>query len=73
MCARLTWYLNLSTADRTAYRQRTFKAEEELMERLGCRRPHTSVPTLLDEKQSLDPKIGAGRDWRCQEEDAIRA
>jgi hypothetical protein len=34
-CARLTWCLNPSTADRTSYSQRTFKAEEELMERLG--------------------------------------
>jgi len=35
MCARLTWCLNLSTADRTTYSQCTFKAEDELMERLG--------------------------------------
>lgn len=33
--ARLTWCLDLSTADRIAYSQCTFKAEEELMERLG--------------------------------------
>jgi hypothetical protein len=66
--AALTWCLNLSTADRTAYSQRTFKAEEELMERLGCGREQplcsesrswsrVNILTQTGNKQPLHPAI----------------
>jgi hypothetical protein len=66
ICAALTWCLDLCASDRTAYSQRTFKAEEALMERLGWPRAAAlqRVPTVGAAKRAYPERHEAAVRWK---------